>query len=118
MTTTRRCASRGRLYNYDSGTLTKAISYGYDVADRRTALVDGEGVTIGYAWDEGSRLTGVTEGGSARGAYGYDAAGGLTRPGLRERFVHGLGEGRGWAADAGGEHEERRECDLHVRVRA
>ncbi len=84
------------LYNYDSGTLTKAVSYGYDAADRRTALIDGEGVTIGYAWDEGSRLTGVTEGGSARGAYGYDAAGGLTRLG------YGNGSYTEWMKDAAG----------------
>lgn len=54
-------------------------TFGYDTADRRTALTLPNGVTTSYAYDAGSRLTGLTYalGTTTLGTllYGYDASG-------------------------------------------
>jgi YD repeat-containing protein len=73
----------GRLsqvdFDYDSSTLTKSVTYGYDLAYRRTKMVDGEGTSMVYTYDDAGRLTLLTEGGSTRGTYYHDAAGKRTK---------------------------------------
>ncbi|MES2461996.1 MAG: RHS repeat-associated core domain-containing protein [Armatimonadota bacterium] len=65
-------AGRATAISYDDG-VTASVSFGYDVENRKTSMVDGTGTTS-YSYDNAGRMTGRT---SPQGsvAYAYNAAG-------------------------------------------
>ncbi len=76
------------LFTYDalnrltSKTLTnwgKSISYSYDAAGNRTAMLDPDGGTTQYQYDGNNRLTQLTDPAGNTTSFTYDAAGRMTQ---------------------------------------
>ncbi|MDT4992361.1 MAG: hypothetical protein QOH97_2253, partial [Actinoplanes sp.] len=74
-TTTSGYDSLGRLTSQSRAAQT--VGYGYDLADRVTALTYPNGKTVTHAYDRDGLLTGVTDWFNASSMYGYDNGGRL-----------------------------------------
>ncbi len=66
-------------YDYDSGTITKAVGYVYDSSYRRATMVTPEDVEVTYLYDDAGRLSSILEGGALRSVYAYDLANRVSR---------------------------------------